>query len=257
MAAILVAMTDFDLSKTWGRLRWARERADFKSPRAAAREYGWNENTYKEHERVGGNRFNEATARKYARAFRVNWTWLILGVGEPTGKTASRPAAELPAPTPHNGDLVTIREIDVSGGLGGGGEAIVAYVPDQHGHWQPADGIRAEITVPFRWLRLLGLDPATTDLVRVQGDSMWPEIADGDWVFVDRRFHQLRADDVYLLWDGHGIVAKSLQIVRGSDPARVRIISTNPSYLTDEVPLADISIIGRVHARIGRIIRRE
>lgn len=63
------------------RLRLARERAGFDSPRAAARARGWNENTYKSHE--GGLRgISLDAARRYARAFRVSPAWLYTGEGD-------------------------------------------------------------------------------------------------------------------------------------------------------------------------------
>jgi hypothetical protein len=51
-------------------------------------------------------------------------------------------------------------------------------------------------------------------------------------------------------------VVKSLAIVRGTKPPRVRIISANPKYPPDELDLDEIFIIGRVHFRLGRITRR-
>jgi phage repressor protein C with HTH and peptisase S24 domain len=74
-------------------------------------------------------------------------------------------------------------------------------------------------------------------------------------VFVDRRVHRLLADDIYLIWDGFGVVVKSLAIVRASQPPRVRVLSANSKYPPDDLPFEDILIIGRVHYRIGRIVR--
>jgi phage repressor protein C with HTH and peptisase S24 domain len=65
------------------RLAWARQQARYDSPRKAAADFGWNENTYKSHE--NGMRGKEAppqdTVRKYARAFRVDFLWLLTGEG--------------------------------------------------------------------------------------------------------------------------------------------------------------------------------
>lgn len=75
-----------DLRFQHGRLRWARERAQFASARAAAIAFGWNENTYKSHE--GGIRQGEGLKEKhlerYARAFKVNQGWLATGKGDPS-----------------------------------------------------------------------------------------------------------------------------------------------------------------------------
>ena len=157
---------------------------------------------------------------------------------------------------PPQSSLAVLREIDISAGAGGGGEMPAAYRRLKNGSWAPADAVKAEAFFPLAWLATLGLDPDFTDLVRIRGDSMSPEIEDGDWVFVDRRIHHLTADDIYLLWDGFGVVVKSLAIVRGTKPPRVRIISANPKYPPDELDLDEIFIIGRVHFRLGRITRR-
>ncbi len=73
-----------DLRTQHGRLRWARERAGFESARGAARAKEWPENTYRSHE--DGSRLGKGlkldVAEKYARAFRVNLSWLLTGKGD-------------------------------------------------------------------------------------------------------------------------------------------------------------------------------
>lgn len=60
------------------RLRWARLNAGFDSARQAARAHGWNENTYRAHEAGIRGAPNERT-RQYARAYRVDYFWLLEG----------------------------------------------------------------------------------------------------------------------------------------------------------------------------------
>jgi hypothetical protein len=85
-----------DLKTIGGRLRWAREHyvtpdgGSLESIRAAAKFFGWNENTYKSHEQ--GLRQAQALKRdhaeRYARAYGVAIDWLVLGLGEPYRKRA-------------------------------------------------------------------------------------------------------------------------------------------------------------------------
>lgn len=77
-----------DLSTQAGRLRWAREAAGFSSIRAAALAREWNENTYKSHEQGirGADGIKPRHLEKYARAFKVDLTWLTFGTGTPTQK---------------------------------------------------------------------------------------------------------------------------------------------------------------------------
>jgi phage repressor protein C with HTH and peptisase S24 domain len=74
-----------DLRTQAGRLRWAREAAGFESSRAAARQFEWNENTYKSHEQGirQAEGLKQRHAEKYARAFKVNLAWLLTGRGDP------------------------------------------------------------------------------------------------------------------------------------------------------------------------------
>jgi hypothetical protein len=67
--------------KPHDRLRRAREAAKFKNAVDAAREFGWDENTYKNHEN-GHRGFKRDQAIDYARVFGVSPEWLVFGVGQ-------------------------------------------------------------------------------------------------------------------------------------------------------------------------------
>lgn len=63
------------------RLKWARQRAGFEKGTDAARARGWVISTYLGHE--NGDRVpSRDTAKRYAKAFRVRWEWLLEGEGE-------------------------------------------------------------------------------------------------------------------------------------------------------------------------------
>jgi len=78
---------------------------------------------------------------------------------------------------------------------------------------------------------------------------MEPRLYEGDRVFIDLRYTVPSPEGIFALWDGYGVVVKRVEIVRGSDPLRVRIISANASYTPYEVALDDIKIIGRYAGR--------
>ena len=249
-----------DLSTASGRLQWARLQAGYKSPRAAARARGWNENTYRAHE-SGRNRYREVEAKRYGRAFSVSWVWLMHRLGDPKGSStnlaggfAHPEQAEYSAAGGPGGRVVPVPEIDLNAGIGN--RPTAAYRQLKDGSWVPGSAVKAQALLPESWLFALGLDPAFTDVVRMQGDSMSPAIDDGDWIFVDRRVSRLASDDIYLFWDGYALTAKSLAIVPATRPLRVRILSANPKYPQDELPLDRIKIIGRVRFRIGGIVRQ-
>jgi hypothetical protein len=60
------------------RLREARIRAGFSSASQAARAHGWRVSTYIAHEN-GQNHFDAGQAQDYAKAFKTEAEWLLLG----------------------------------------------------------------------------------------------------------------------------------------------------------------------------------
>ena len=72
-----------DSSSFSERLAWARRKAGFDSPRGAAEHFGWNENTYKSRDNGIRGVSDQGEVRKYARAFDVEFIWLLTGEGTP------------------------------------------------------------------------------------------------------------------------------------------------------------------------------
>ena len=68
------------------RLRWAREQhGRYSTPTEAARGFGWKTSTYLGHEN-GDRNPSRAAAKRYAKAYRVRWEWLLDNEGPPTAK---------------------------------------------------------------------------------------------------------------------------------------------------------------------------
>lgn len=144
----------------------------------------------------------------------------------------------------------TVAEIDVRAGAGGGGVPVETWVQDGAGNTYAAEGIRAHWEIPGEVMReLLRATPRHIRAFEVIGDSMEPRLGEGDRVFIDLRYTVPSPEGIFALWDGFGVVVKRLQIVRGSDPLRVRVISANPSYEPYEAAVDDIKIIGRYAGR--------
>lgn len=72
------------------RLVEAREGRGFKTPKEAAKYFGWSYETYIQHEQ--GTRGITRAAKKYAKAFRVSEAWLLTGEG---ATPTPRPLADL------------------------------------------------------------------------------------------------------------------------------------------------------------------
>ncbi len=70
-----------NLDSPAARLRWARQQhGKYATPTEAARAFGWPVSTYLGHEN-GDRNPSRLAARRYARAYRVRWEWLLEGDG--------------------------------------------------------------------------------------------------------------------------------------------------------------------------------
>ena len=83
-------------------------------------------------------------------------------------------------------------------------------------------------------------------LVTVRGNSMSPDLEDGDTILIDLGQHDPRPKGIFVFDDGHGLVVKRLEFVPHDEEPRVRILSSNPEYVTYRRKVSDIRIIGRV-----------
>jgi hypothetical protein len=136
--------------------------------------------------------------------------------------------------------LVAVARLDVGASAGPG-----AIDPSERAH--------GRIGFDPQWLRRLGVAPADASLIRVEGDSMRPTLADGDDILVDRgeAGRRLR-DGIYVLRIEEALVVKRVAL----SPAggRVSILSDNEAYpgWPDCDPAA-VDIVGRV-VWVGRRI---
>jgi phage repressor protein C with HTH and peptisase S24 domain len=144
----------------------------------------------------------------------------------------------------------SILEIDVRAGAGGGGYPVDAWVHDGNGNTYGADGVRDQWHLPQSIMREgLRAAPNHIRIFEVIGDSMTPLLHEGDRAFVDTRYKEPVPDGIFALWDGYGLVIKMLQVIRGSDPLKVKILSKNDSYPPYEATLDEIKIVGRLSGK--------
>ena len=108
-----------------------------------------------------------------------------------------------------------------------------------------AEALAGKIGFDEKWLRKMGVDPKQLSLIRVEGDSMLPTLADGDDIMVDRAaanaplrdgIHVIRMDDTLMV----------KRLARG--PAgRLSVVSDNAAYPDwADVDGASVTVIGRV-----------
>lgn len=101
---------------------------------------------------------------------------------------------------------------------------------------QPLEG-EPEKTFAFRadWLRSKFPDVDALALVRVDGDSMLPELRPKDLLMVDRA-QRMPKDGIYLVQIGDHLLVKRIQQVAS---AKVKLLSANPVYGPIDIDLTD------------------
>ncbi len=226
------------------RLRLAREKAGFTSAAAAASHFRFKGPTYSSHE--NGNRGFMDYLDRYAKAFQVNAEWLRSGhgaAGKYFGDEPTRVQAEgVENDVKRTLFTTTLKEIDVQASMGGGA---IVEVEKTEGEWG----------FPTGWLRseLRGRTSRKLYVITVEGDSMKGTLDDGDKVLIDTERLAPSPPGLFILHDGVALVAKRLEFIEGSEPARVRIISDNARYQAYERTVDEMKIVGRVVARWQRL----
>ncbi len=90
-------------------------------------------------------------------------------------------------------------------------------------------------------------NPAKMALVEVYGDSMSPEICDGDTVLVDESQREILAGRIYAVGMGEEVVIKEVY----KKPGKLLLISKNPAYGIEEIDLAEVDGLVRI---VGRVL---
>ncbi|GBR15415.1 LexA family transcriptional regulator [Gluconobacter frateurii] len=173
-------------------------------------------------------------AKALASALGVERVELLKEIGSPIEFDELIEVTESPRTA---GDALTVPEIDVSPQAGMG-----AVVSDIVEHQQPVD----HWSFPRALVSAFISDPSKLTIIRVAGDSMEPDYCAGDRILVDTGHTTPSPAGVYVLWDGLGVVLKRVEVVMGSEPKLIRIMSINPAYPAYELPLDDVRINGRV-----------
>ena len=107
---------------------------------------------------------------------------------------------------------------------------------------------RARWHLPEAMIRYeAGGDVDAVRVLRVRGVSMEPELSDGDRLLIDTSKQHPVAGELFVLWDGSGLVVKRVEIDRDErgEPA-LRLKSTNPEYVDYMVRAEDAHIVGKV-----------
>lgn len=101
-------------------------------------------------------------------------------------------------------------------------------------------------TLAFRraWLQKLGIPATRASLIRVRGDSMAPQLLDGDVILIDQRKEPVRNGAIYVIRVGPDLFVKRLY----RDGTRLVAASDNPDHAPMVIDGAqtDFGVEGRV-----------
>ena len=156
----------------------------------------------------------------------------------PKRRPMKRKPPRMPAKLP-GAPVAVIPEVRVEVSAGAGALAREFVSETALWHW-PENMIRYEA----------GAEPGDLRILRVRGNSMEPELRDGDRIVVDVSRRLPATGETFVLWDGIGLVVKHVEVVRGDavdddDPPRLRLISANPDYAPYSCLAQDAHILGK------------
>ena len=153
---------------------------------------------------------------------------------KPQSRTRSYPPPGVP--------LAAIPEMAVNASAGAG--AFNEEPPAEKARWYlPEAVVRHEA----------GAEPERLRILRVQGNSMAPEMRAGDRVFVDTTKRTPATGELFVVWDGNGLVVKRIETVHDTDPPRLRLLSDNPSYAPYTCLASEAHIVGKVLWTLRRV----
>lgn len=193
------------------RLQWARKRhGKYDNPTDAARAFGWTVSTYLGHENGDRNPSRDA-AKKYAKAYRVRWEWLLDEEGPPTA--------------PFDRDIAAVPLLS----------------------WVSAGAlVSAESQIPVEDVPLLAfadLGRGEFFALRVEGDSMDRLSPDGSVIIVNRAERDLLPGRYYVFSLRGETTFKRWH----PDPPRLEPYSTNPANEIHFIRRPkDLEVVGRV-----------
>jgi phage repressor protein C with HTH and peptisase S24 domain len=151
------------------------------------------------------------------------------------GETAHEPLGPAPGQVP---------ELDLRAGRDGESPARELRKDGRH-----ADPLKNEGWVfPASFVHeQLHTSPDRLLVLDTTGDSMTPTIVSGERVIIDTSHKTPTPDGLYAIRDTFNcIVVKRLQVLRSARPPRVKIISDNTSLPSEEAPLGELEIVGKV-----------
>lgn len=220
---------DDDLDTAGKRLRFARERAGFRTAKNAAKKAGIGEVSWRAYENDQHGYSRKAPA--IAKLLGVSIEWLLDGGAPLEPDDPAMPEASADE-TLRATDIELIRRVDISYAMGDG--SVIEDYPETD-------------FLPFSLNFLRQFARGTTDRLFIatgHGESMEPTLRRDDLVMIDTSQDRVAFQDHLwaLTYCGAGMI-KRLRRISGD---RMLILSDNPSVPPQEADEEDVHIVGKV-----------
>ena len=137
--------------------------------------------------------------------------------------------------------LAGIPEVEVEASAGPGALAY-EHVSEKARWFLPESMIRYEG----------GAVPDAIRVLRVRGESMEPELSEGDRLLVDTSNRVPATGEMFVLWDGNGLVVKRVDHAAAEEPALL-LKSANPDYADYTALAGDVHVVGKVLWTVKRV----
>ena len=87
-------------------------------------------------------------------------------------------------------------------------------------------------------------------IVKVRGTSMEPELKEGDRLVIDTARRVPAAGELFVLWDGSGLVVK--RVIPSPGDGTLRLVSTSPGHPDYSARADEVHVVGKVLWTITR-----
>ncbi len=166
----------------------------------------------------------------------VSASWPLTGSG-PKFIDETHPNGDKDFPTVTQGNFVPIPRLDVAASAG-------------HGSLVQSEEGTGSYAFNRKWLTRRGLSPKDLAVISVAGDSMEPDLHDGDLILINRAEQVPRDGRIYAVRYSDQFFVKGVQLFPGK---RISLNSRNSNYapiIIDQDGSDDVEIIGRVVASV-------
>ncbi len=175
---------------------------------------------------IGKQRADHETLANIIKSLGLDANWLFAETSDLEGKDF---------PTVTQGNFVPIPRLDVEASAG-------------HGSLVQSEEGTGSYAFNRKWLARRGLKPDDLAIISVAGDSMEPDLYDGDLILINRADQALRDGRIYAVRYSDQLFVKGVQLFPGK---RIFLNSRNSNYapiIIDQDGTDDVEIIGRVVA---------